>query len=161
MEIYEKVKTIFDKVLGDEKISSKEINELIESINKLNLDMKIWCSGDEARELMELCNEFEKNVSTITATLSMLAVLKAIREEIVLEDEAVGSFLKKVSNALNMFNNAIQKSMLLPGGVVLCKILKPCQIKFSLALPQYITLLPIDVAAHLSTLGFVEIIEPF
>ncbi|MEM0026838.1 MAG: hypothetical protein QXT53_02280 [Ignisphaera sp.] len=160
-ELYEKIKKIFDAILNNEKISSKDIYAIFETINKLTLDMKIWCNENQYAELKDLCIEFDKNVSMILSTASLLAVTNAVGGDLQIDTDIFGSFLKKLKETLDSFNNILQNTLLLSDGAVLCKILKPCQIRFSLALPGYIIPLPIGEAVLLSILGFVKVIDLF
>lgn len=161
LELYEKIKKVFDAILNNEKISSKDVYTIFEIVNKLILDMKIWCNENQYTELKDLCTEFDKNISMMLTTMSLLIVTNGMRGDLQVDTDVFGSFLKKLKESLDSFNNILQNTIMLSDGAVLCKILKPFQIRFSLALPGYVVPLPIGEATLLSILGFVKVIDSF
>lgn len=161
LELYEKIKKIFDAILNNEKMSSKDVYTIFEVANKLILDMKIWCNENQYTELKDLCTDFDKNISMILATTSLLIATNAMRGDLQVDTDIFGSFLKKLKESLDSFNSILRNTILLSDGSVLCKILKPFQTRFSLALPGYVVPLPIGEAALLSILGFVKVIDSF
>jgi hypothetical protein len=154
IEIYEKLKKIFEDSIENRKIELKDVYTIVEAINKEMLLMKAWC-------LEKLCNDFETSASLITRALTQFALNKAVLGQANIGEDEVSLLLKHILKIIEEFSRITQKTLLVADGGTLCKVIKPFQIRHSIALPGYVAYLPLALALHLSTIGFVEIIEIF
>ena len=161
VEVYERLKKIFEECIENEKIESKEIYAAIETINREALIMKAWCLENASKGFEKLCNDYEVSKSSITRILIQLALSKAVIGQTNIGEDEAGLILKNVLKVIEGFWSLTQKSLLLTDRGTLCRVLKPFQARYTIASPGYVTYLPLSTALHLSAIGFVEIIEVF
>jgi hypothetical protein len=161
IEIYEKLKKIFEDSIENRKIELKDVYTIVEAINKEMLLMKAWCLDNVDKGFEKLCNDFETSASLIIRALTQFALNKAVLGQANIGEDEVSLLLKHILKIIEEFSRITQKTLLVADGGTLCKVIKPFQIRHSIALPGYVAYLPLALALHLSTIGFVEIIEIF
>lgn len=159
LELSDMVKRL-EKALFAENVSSRDIYEVIESLNMYAIEMRKWCSEERANEGLSgrVCENFERLAAETIDVVLKFYLQRLLEGRARSDGDLVGVMTERLLKAIEYFRDVAVKSPIPLREGVLCKVLKPFQMRHGQAPPGSIALLTADLAIMLKALGFVEIV---
>ncbi len=155
----EEITKIIEELLFKTSISSHPISDMLYRLNKINISILFYCTSKLDETITSLCNYYKSFMSRVINSLTKYVLLRHLgSNSIVLEEDFLSRTLKILSKITEILERIIKTSLIDGEGNVICKILKPFQLKYAIATPGYITRLPLADATILASLGYVEIL---
>ncbi len=155
----ENVEKIIEELLFKASISSHPISDVLHQLNRANLSILFYCASKLDETMTSLCSHYKNLISKTINNIVKYTLLRHLGfNSIILEEDFIGKTLTILSKVVTMIEKIIETALIDDEGNVMCKILKPFQLKYTIATPGYMTRLPLDNAIILSSLGYTEIL---
>ncbi|ADM26994.1 hypothetical protein Igag_0143 [Ignisphaera aggregans DSM 17230] len=150
---------IIEEILFKPSISSHSISDMLHQLNRVNLSVLFHCTSKLDETMTLLCNHYKSLISkTINDLIKYISLRHLGFNNITLEEDFIGKTLAILSKIVTVLEKVIETAFIDNEGNVMCRVLKPFHLRYTIATPGYITRLPLDNAIILSSLGYTEIL---
>lgn len=150
---------ILSSLLLDDRVSTMPITKIFNEMNRQSVSMDYWCSASSDPPTQEICSRFNEVMNRVIELALKNVVVRTMNREVTFEQDTLGSILTILTRILDNLRYAILKSIIVHDNKVLCKVKKPFYNQYSVALPGYVVLVPIESAVILASLDYIDIID--
>ncbi|MCS7112252.1 MAG: hypothetical protein N3D82_05585 [Ignisphaera sp.] len=151
---------MLSSLLLDDKVSTTQMTKIFDEINKLSITMDSWCSSASSDSTIQgICSKFNEIMNKIIELTLKNVVVRTMNREVAFEQDILGKILTILIKILDSFRHTILKSIIVHDNKILCRVKKSFHSQYSVVLPGYVILVPIEDAVMLASLGYIDIID--
>ncbi len=155
----ENIVKMLSSLLLDDKISTTFIANVFGEVNKLSTLVDQWCNTSSEPFAQDVCSKFNEIANKLIELSMKNAIVRAMNNEISIEQDTLGNILTTLIKILDVLKNIILRSIIVYDNKILCKVKKPFHNKYSIVVPGYTILIPIENAVVLASLDYIDIID--
>lgn len=153
----DKLYKLIEYVLLNEEINAEEILRGLIDVNALAVTLNSWCLSNAQDQLYGvICSRSYNVLDEVVSAILRYLMSKQLDEKVKLGNDMVSKILTTIIGVVDVIRYIVENSLIIQEEKVLCKIKKPITITDKIVERGYITVLPINLAAVLTVLGYVE-----
>ncbi|MEM1644371.1 MAG: hypothetical protein QXL96_00645 [Ignisphaera sp.] len=153
----DKLHKMIEYILFNEEVNAEEILKGLIDVNAVAITLNAWCLSNAQDQLYSaICAKSYDLLDEVVSTMLRYLMMKQLDEKVRLGNDVISKILVVIRGIVDAIKFIVENSLIIQEEKVLCKVKKPIAIADKIVEKGYITVIPINLAAVLTVLGYVE-----